>query len=471
MHYKNIVKCTLVILSIITFNSNAIIYANSNNKNTTKSVIILPGISGTQFYKDNHIVWPPRQLYALSDISDVMCNSAGNPVKTLRIGDPVYSSYSKLYKSLASIGLKPHYFGYDWRLDNNHSELMLEKYISKVMQQDKSKKVILVAHSMGGLVAAKYIAKYPQNVEKFIAIGVPFLGTPKALDTFETGSFFGDWKDSITGILIKQLSINFKSVYQLLPSKYYFNIQNCYVNSPKKIIGFKNTRDFLLLRFPGYCKSYFNTSDDFYNSIEKVYYGQKYAFNDVDSYFIVGSGIPTMGEIDLTNYDLSPIDGDSTVPIFSATVGNRANPNKCYYIKASHGSLPCNTNVLNQIGNILKNNYKSLANCVFKKPISTHKIKLQILSPLTSFTVYNDEMKKINTSYSMYKNKLTSIFELQPYTIIINTLKEQKVNFKITLYNTANQIIKTYNYNNMILKPSQKLDISANYTDVKVTKK
>lgn len=55
----------------------------------------------------------------------------------------------------------------------------LERFIREVLSQTKKEKVILVCHSMGGLVARKYLAKHKDShqVEKLILLCVPNLGT------------------------------------------------------------------------------------------------------------------------------------------------------------------------------------------------------------------------------------------------------------------------------------------------------
>jgi pimeloyl-ACP methyl ester carboxylesterase len=55
----------------------------------------------------------------------------------------------------------------------------LKEFINKVLEQTKEKKTILVCHSMGGLVARKYMADHRDShrVEKLILLSVPNLGS------------------------------------------------------------------------------------------------------------------------------------------------------------------------------------------------------------------------------------------------------------------------------------------------------
>ena len=55
----------------------------------------------------------------------------------------------------------------------------LAGFINKVLQQTGQEKVILVCHSMGGLVARKYLADHPADhrVEKLVLLSTPNLGS------------------------------------------------------------------------------------------------------------------------------------------------------------------------------------------------------------------------------------------------------------------------------------------------------
>ena len=56
----------------------------------------------------------------------------------------------------------------------------LSRFIDGILQKTNQEKVVLVCHSMGGLVARKYLADHPSNhnVEKIIFMGTPNLGVP-----------------------------------------------------------------------------------------------------------------------------------------------------------------------------------------------------------------------------------------------------------------------------------------------------
>lgn len=122
-------------------------------------------------------------------------------------------------------------FPYDFRQDNAAvSAVKLKNFVECVQQFYPNKKINIVAHSQGGLVASRYIFQNPTNhhINKLITIATPFLGAPKAVYALEKG---GDWSEDwgfSLGVMspteIKFLAEYFKSVHQLLPSRNYFGL-------------------------------------------------------------------------------------------------------------------------------------------------------------------------------------------------------------------------------------------------------
>ena len=119
-------------------------------------------------------------------------------------------------------------FAYDWRLSNGENSQKLYQYIQCVQKIYPGTNVDIVAHSMGGLLARRYLLDYTlsHHVNKMITIGSPYLGAPKAIDVLLTGRFLG--KETVFGGFylhknkIKQLALFAKGMHELLPSKWYF---------------------------------------------------------------------------------------------------------------------------------------------------------------------------------------------------------------------------------------------------------
>jgi pimeloyl-ACP methyl ester carboxylesterase len=143
-------------------------------------------------------------------------------------------------------------FAYDWRRNNVETAAALKDYIGCVKRFYPNKKVRIVAHSMGGLVARRYALNYPNDdaVDKIITIGTPFLGAPRGIHSLETGSFlataFGGSpaECGIDGECLAAWAVNrtfanklksametFPGPLQLLPSWYYYRLNQIETNS------------------------------------------------------------------------------------------------------------------------------------------------------------------------------------------------------------------------------------------------
>jgi len=118
-------------------------------------------------------------------------------------------------------------FAYDWRKSNVESATALRDYISCIQQFYPNSKVDILAHSMGGSVARRYILDNPgtHEVQKLVTIGTPWLGAPKAINVMETGVFIervlgapGFIRDPVLAEH-KALAKFFPGVHELLPSR------------------------------------------------------------------------------------------------------------------------------------------------------------------------------------------------------------------------------------------------------------
>ena len=193
------------------------------NKN---AIIIIPGIFGSELYcgEGNPYFAKGEPLIttevinnlstAISGVSDLasipgLVNFANKLYDSLECnsnGTSKYSVYTKKYKPVLSAnddpneyttncginnyyeplyntfdnnsGIKARYdvefFSYDWRLSNAHSASQLNAFINEAGYD----KVVLVAHSMGGLVASGYLAlgeTQRSKVQKIFYLASPLL--------------------------------------------------------------------------------------------------------------------------------------------------------------------------------------------------------------------------------------------------------------------------------------------------------
>lgn len=277
------------------------------------------------------------------------------------------------------------FFSYDWRRSNRESALELEQYIDKKHYSQ----VVLVGHSMGGLVCTSYLSKKENKskIDKFISLGTPFLGANKAINVLETGKFFGGFIGSlikpIANPLIKKIISNCPSVYELLPPEQTFKLSTANILEMINISNHfcclgKTTKCQKISSFDAYAQlltqrhwapnamQFFADAQQFHNSLYK--HGKSILnCDDINFYNIVGYGFNTIGtaqiihSIDDDNEmgDLQPIaltDGDGTVTLASATLANTFSTKNQYYVnKINHLSLISNKDVINLVINIINN--------------------------------------------------------------------------------------------------------------------
>ena len=238
------------------------------------SVLFIPGIQGSRLYKKGVLgvenqLWEPNRN---KDVESLYLNSFGES-----LGQNIYTK-DLIYKtnSVGSIGAVDVYQGvidllnqektsgdisdfqvlpYDWRflpssivnfgIKNETYTTYIKDKIKQMASSSPSGKVIILAHSYGGLIA-KYVSQSMEKdgddgkIESIILTTVPEYGTPQAI----TSDFYGDGEEMLNGLILnKNNAINFAknmlSANLLLPSDNYFS-QSDLLNNQKNIINFDN---------------------------------------------------------------------------------------------------------------------------------------------------------------------------------------------------------------------------------------
>ena len=230
------------------------------------NILFIPGIETSRLYSTSTFgikqLWEP--LYS-SLVKGLFLDKTGHSVdptiytkdiignaKFLGIqvpGEDVYSQFISSLDGMVTSGKIADWKAvpYDWRLDLNETIKNGVKYpngsIVKVIDQlrteassSKTKKVTLITHSNGGLVAKLLLYTLEQmqkdqgdtlidSIDKVVMVAVPQVGTPVAI----AGLLHGDEQSLGYGITLnsqtaRQLGENMPSAYALLPSAGYFNL-------------------------------------------------------------------------------------------------------------------------------------------------------------------------------------------------------------------------------------------------------
>lgn len=404
-----------------------------------KAVIIVPGICGSELfsakaqriedtqYSKGYRLWPPEGIVEvmdggvsccipcrkketeyvqrlINDLSLIFCKEDGSSKAKIMRSNPILdcksnpdkrnfgtiNCYSGLVNSVINSeyarDAKVVFFSYDWRISNAKTAKELEKFI----KEQEYSEVILVAHSMGGLVCSSYLSnpKNCEKVSKMVFLGTPFLGAAKAFNALENGVFFdgivGDLTAPIANPKISALVKKCASVYELLPPKQFFEIckgASCrgaiiedrgYVFTRKSktnplksnyaLRTFEETSSIIESReWTPQVNKFLKKAQRFHDSLYDKH-GTALIFKyGVPIFNIVGCNIETHAGYFLSEGRKNKIsckaelcNGDGTVSLLSSTLmGNVPNLNS-YYVKGiNHMGLMQNPKCLELINNII----------------------------------------------------------------------------------------------------------------------
>jgi len=319
-------------------------------------VILVPGIMGTELYVGEDKIWP--------DIIEMLTNPGDDFMNVLAMnfdGTPIGSQISindiirkpapgkDIFDGLIDEFIESGYventdlfvFPYDWRLDIYTTSELLGEKINTVLNQANSQKIDIIVHSMGGLLAKKYILNNSSSlINKIIFIGTPHLGATQAAKTL----LFGDSLSMkiifpfLSSDRVKYISQNMLSIYQLLPSREYINQSGFYYydQTQSDIFDFDKTTQFLT--DSGLSPILLDSADDFHSGSM-----DNFDTTGLDIYNINGCDTPTITTIikrDTDEYSLLMYEGDGTVPLASSEAINTPS-NRTYYFKGiSHATMP-----------------------------------------------------------------------------------------------------------------------------------
>ena len=244
-------------------------------------------------------------------------------------------------------------FPYDWRRDNRANARILKKLVDKRLKcwRESTKgapdaKVILMAHSMGGLVSRYYLEVLEgwQDSRALFTFGTPYRGSLNAVNFLANGykKLFLD---------LTEVMRSLTSIYQLLPIYQCLNINGEFHRIAETAglpnIDQANAQDALA----------------FHREIEAAV--ERHLQNDQYRYAftvspIVGVSQPTLQSATLKDGSLTASealpavlqgradlgDGDGTVPKVSAIPLEQKSANDNFYIAESHGAIQNQDQVL-----------------------------------------------------------------------------------------------------------------------------
>lgn len=244
-------------------------------------------------------------------------------------------------------------FPYDWRRDNRIAARQLKRFVDERLHRwrtqtpFKDAKVILVAHSMGGLVSRYYLEVLGGWVDckALVTIATPHRGSVNAVNFLANGYrlLFSDFTDAVRSLT---------SVYQLLP-RYEMVEENGRFHHPSETVA----------DIPGVDRQRAKDALAFHHEIEAAVNGR--AARGYETIPIVGTWQPTLQSArlahgKLTADEIAPTwtkfpegDGDGTVPRVSAVPIELSNAWLSSFFTGSHASLQNQQEILQNLQGLL----------------------------------------------------------------------------------------------------------------------
>jgi Lecithin:cholesterol acyltransferase len=211
-------------------------------------IVLLPGILGSVLTKDGKDVWAPSAGAVLGGImslgdnvkalaldgDDPTVDDLGDGVAATQLAPDVHlipyvwkiDGYSKVQAAITQFfdvreGQNFFTFPYDWRRDNRVAARKLaaqsQRWLADWRQSsgNADAKLILIAHSMGGLVSRYFIEVLGgwRDTRALLTFGTPYRGSLNALQTLVEGVRKGPFGMVDLSAFVRSLT----SMYQLLP--------------------------------------------------------------------------------------------------------------------------------------------------------------------------------------------------------------------------------------------------------------
>lgn len=445
-------------------------------------VILIPGIMGSSLSDRFVTAWPQllwdkpiRSFYnRLKDLENINIQTNGI----------INKAYGKIKKTLEDNCECVDIFDYDWR-KNNLSQV---SRLQNLIHRRNADEVIIVAHSMGGIIAKLFLntcndETIKNKVTKLITFATPWLGSA---DAYKALKFGKEIFPVITKKQSKEIVPYFPSIYQLLPREEY--ISRC----ANEDLGFyikdnvpqtwANTYNYYceLLELNNHEKNYI--LDEYYNILNNSL--------DVDRikhYEIIGYNKPTFLSM-IENFAQDThghiVSGDKTVPLLSAM----SETDKKFFVESEHENIVKNEDALKLLVNILNDpdgweryyNNKVLTYEQVKEIKFDCKIVKVACPVFVSITngdgkhIYgNIESMDSDEIYKMLENQNDHILTLGDSTYIVLDKDNIDTNVHIEAYDdgpvsvtvedyVGNNIEKTEVYNTFIINEGIKADLVFN---------
>ncbi len=292
------------------------------------NVLFLPGLMGSRLYRGGvfeNQLWEPNRN---ADVKKLFLNEKGESVdptiytrdiigQTNIVGgvggveQNIYLDFIKTLQTLVQ-NKKIHRFvssPYDWRYapdtiledgiiqgsKNVKTSIDLIDVVKKLAFDSKTKKISIITHSNGGLVAKQLLIelkrlKLEHMVDKVIFVAMPEFGTPQAI----TSLLFGHDQSIAHGLILKssiakELGRNMPTAYTLLPSEKYLQHAHNSLNFAGNAISNTHALHQQLQKFSQTNRELLSRAQSLHQTLDNWI-----PPSNMEVFQILGTGIPTV---------------------------------------------------------------------------------------------------------------------------------------------------------------------------------
>jgi len=378
-------------------------------------IILIPGITGSVLKRDGEDIWSPsakgigKALLSLGDSMKslkIKTDNYGVELEDEVYADGIvqdlhiipglwkidgYSRISKEVNKLKNVATNVNFFefSYDWRRDNRTSaknlEIKAQEWLKdwRKISKNNDAKLVILAHSMGGLVSRYYLEVLGgwKNTKSLITFGTPFRGSVNALKTLTEGTVI---LPRTLNIDLSELTRSFISIYQLLPTYPVISDGSGALKKVSEVPSLPNVDQRKVLAAQEF-------HDEIYSSADNNLLNQDYVSGGYNLIPIVGISQKTlqMATIDARDklefyyaFEDGYDDGDGTVPRPSATPIDLEGKQTEIFISQKHSTLQNADTTIDKVKGIMSD--ESLDWDAFRNETST--ISLEIESVVNAST-------------------------------------------------------------------------------------
>ena len=348
-------------------------------------VVLMPGITGSVLAKDGKELWAPtgatvlRTLLGLGrNVEDLLleedqpdADELGDGITAPRVMPDIHpipgfwkiDGYGKVAEWIKTTfdvqpGRNFFEFAYDWRRDNRVAARQLERATKRWLAAWRERsghegaKLVLVGHSMGGLVARYFLECLDgwRTTRALVTFGTPYRGAVKAVGVLANGleKKLGPFSLDLSAV-VRSLT----SAYQLLP------IYPCYDDGSGKLV--RVTEASIRNVDPPRAAAARAFHDEIRRAVEEHEKDDEYLRGRCAIRPVVGTFQPTAQSARVAGdaveilraYRRDDLGGDGTVPRVSATPLELEREENAMFTAERHASLQNDDAVLIQLGGVL----------------------------------------------------------------------------------------------------------------------